>query len=242
MRLPFTSRSRPGVRPTLAPKELATTWQLVSLLIDYPSEALLTELPGLRQEAAGLPAHVGEPLVRFCDHAAATEARQLRIAYVDTFDHTRRCCLYLSYFEHGDTRKRGVALVEFKQAYRRAGVEFDADELPDHLAVVCEFGACHDAQTSWRLLNRHRAGLEVLRQALAQRSSPWSDVVQALCATLPALTGDEAEQLRRLIEQGPPKEDVGMDLTPYLIDPQIAPRPATGARPGPVPVELGVRP
>ena len=72
-----------------------------------------------------------------------------RQEYVDTFDVTRKCSLHLTYFTQGDTRRRGVALVEFKQAYRKAGVEFDTDaELPDHLCVVLEFGAVQDWATA----------------------------------------------------------------------------------------------
>ena len=103
---------------------------------------------------------------------------QLQRDYVETFDVTRRCCLYLTYFAHGDTRKRGLALVQFKQAYREAGVELDAAELPDHLCVVLEFGATVDAETAWRLLNDHRAGIEMLRIALAETGSPWHDALR----------------------------------------------------------------
>ena len=41
-----------------------------------------------------------------------------------------------------------------------------------------------------RLLLDHRAGLEMLRLALAPPTpSPWADVLVALCATLPRLAG-----------------------------------------------------
>ena len=57
---------------------------------------------------------------------------------VDTFD-LRRRCLYLTYYSFGDTRKRGMALLQFTAAYRVAGFELAADELPDHVAMLCEF-------------------------------------------------------------------------------------------------------
>lgn len=204
-------------------RDLARSWQVISLLLDYPSEDLIGRLPMLRTVLDQLPEGVRVPSSRLCDHLEATEPMQLQRDYVETFDTTRRCCLYLTYFAHGDTRKRGLALVQFKQAYRRCGVELDADELPDHLAVVLEFGAAHDLQVAWKLLNDHRAGLEVLRISLQDRNSPWSDAVVALCATLPELHGDGAEALQRLIQQGPPREEVGLDLTPYAVDPYLSP-------------------
>ena len=110
------------------------------------------------------------------------------------------------------------------------GVEFDpgeeSGELPDHVCAVLQFGACVDVQGAWRLLLDHRAGLEMLRLALADAGSPWCDVVVALCATLPVLQGDEADAVRRLVEQGPPAEEVGLE--PYLIDPKIPVGPPAG--------------
>ena len=151
---------------------------------------------------------------------------QLQRDYVETFDVTRRCCLYLTYFAHGDTRKRGLALVQFKQAYRKAGVELEAAELPDHLSVVLEFGASYDAETAWRLLNDHRAGIEMLRIALAEKGSPWHVLMLALGATLPELKGEDEDKMLALIAQGPPAEEVGLDLQPYALDPRLNPRPS----------------
>ncbi len=207
----------------------ADAWQTVSLLLDYPDPVLLERLPVLREVVAGLPDRVAAPLSRFLDHVAGTELSVLQQAYVDTFDVTRKCCLHLTYFLHGDTRNRGVALVRFKQLYRGAGVELDDDqdaggELPDHVCVVLEFGATVDPGTAWKLLNDHRVGIELLHRALDQRRSPWLDVVTALRATLPELKGDDHQVLARLIAEGPPEETVGLgeDLqTPYAIDPAL---------------------
>jgi nitrate reductase delta subunit len=227
------SRTSRHPAPRLDGQRLATAWQVLSLLLDYPDEALLGRLPVARRAAGTLPADVAEPVCRFLDFVRATPLAALQREYVETFDVTRRCCLYLTYFAHGDTRKRGLALVQFKQAYRRAGVEFDAPELPDHLSVVLEFGAAYDAETAWKLLNDHRAGLEMLRIALADKGSAWHDLVLALVATLPELKGEDEEKVASLIAQGPPSEEVGLDLQPYAMDPRLNPRP------GDEPVDLG---
>ncbi|MDF2143417.1 nitrate reductase molybdenum cofactor assembly chaperone [Knoellia sp. p5-6-4] len=211
--------------PRLDDRQLATAWQVDSLLLDYPDEDLLARLAVVREAVEPLPVPVREPVRRFTAFLETTPVGELQRTYVETFDVTRRCCLYLTYFAHGDTRKRGLALVQFKQAYRKAGVEFDAAELPDHLSVVLEFGAAHDAETAWKLLNDHRAGIEMLRIALADKASPWHDVVLALVATLPELKGEDEEKMLALIAQGPPSEEVGLDLQPYAMDPRLNPRP-----------------
>lgn len=234
--LPWRRHRRAGQR--LDPGAQADAWQICSLLLDYPGEALPGQLPLLREVAAGLPTAVGEPLGRFLDHAAGTPLRALQTDYVDTFDVTRKCALHLTYFLHGDTRNRGVALVRFKQLYRAHGVELagggDAGaELPDYLPVVLEFGATTDPDAAWTLLNDHRVGIELLRRALERRDSPWADVVDALRATLPQLDDDDEVALAKLIAQGPPQETVGLDEdainAPFALDPALAP----GATPGP---------
>jgi nitrate reductase molybdenum cofactor assembly chaperone NarJ/NarW len=227
-------------RPRLGERQLATAWQVVSLLLDYPDEELLERRGLLVDAVSGLPGPVREPVGRFLDTLGSTPLGQLQREYVETFDITRRCCLYLTYFAHGDTRKRGLALVQFKQAYRRAGLEFEADELPDHLSVVLEFGAAHEADTTWQLLNDHRAGIEMLRIALADKGSAWHEVLLALVATLPELRGDDEDKVAALVAQGPPAEEVGLELQPYALDPRLNPRPSESVELGPT-IPVGAR-
>ena len=190
--------------------EVAATWQVASLLICYPDQRLLDTRPLFRSLVDALPEPAALPLGRFLDHLDATPLAVLESSYVDTFDSQRRCCLYLTYCAYGDTRKRGVALLRIKQAYRAAGLELDPGELPDHLAVVLEFAATGDAETGRRILLDHRSGLEVLRLALTDAGSPYADVVRAVCATLPPLGGDERDAVARLLADGPPTEAVGL--------------------------------
>jgi nitrate reductase delta subunit len=119
----------------------AATWQIASVLLGYPDEALSAQLPTLAAQIDTLPPETARPLTLFLEHAQAVPTLQLAQHFVETFDLKRRCCLYLTYYAHGDTRQRGVALLEFKSAYRRAGLELGPDELPDHLAVVLEYAA-----------------------------------------------------------------------------------------------------
>lgn len=217
-------RRHRGAQPALSEHHLADTWQLVSLLLDYPDEVLLARVSMLREVVNGLPVTQRDLLTDVLATLERTDLGALQRDYVDTFDVTRRCSLHLTYFSHGDTRRRGVALVEFKQAYRKAGIEFNTDaELPDHLCVVLEFGAVQDWATAWRLLTAHRVGIEVLRAGLAQRGSPWLPALEALRTTLPPLEGDDETALLRLVAEGPPQEDVGLE--PYAIDPRLNPRP-----------------
>ncbi|MDX6310064.1 MAG: nitrate reductase molybdenum cofactor assembly chaperone NarJ/NarW [Nocardioidaceae bacterium] len=212
-------------KPTLPPDQLTIVWQSVSLLLDYPDEGVLAHSNLIRSAAQGLRVSIRDSLRDFLDHLASTPLPQLQADYVETFDSRRRCTLYLTYFAHGDTRKRGMALLRFKQTYLRAGLELDDAELPDHLCVVLEFAGTVDRHLGWGLMLDHRAGLELLRLSLRDMGSPWVSLLNAVVATLPPLRGDERDAVRRLAAEGPPEEEVG--LAPFA-NPQFSPGTISG--------------
>lgn len=197
-------RSRP-----MGQDAVRATFQCVSVLLDYPAD----ELETVANLVPRLPEPVRAPLTEFLDLRDQTSLEDLRADYVETFDTRRRGNLFLTYFLHGDTRQRGMALLRFQEAYQSAGVELSADELPDHLCVVLEFAATVDYEAGLRLLLDHRAGFEVLRLHLRDTESPWAPLLDAVAVTLPALADDQEAAIRRLVAAGPPKEEVG--LTPY---------------------------
>ena len=200
-------------------------WQAQSLLLGYPDSELTGRVDLLRRVADTLDEPVGAPLGEFLDHLAQTPATDLAADYVATFDNRKRCCPYLTYYAHGDTRKRGMALLRLKQAYTAVGLRLVDDELPDHLAVMLEFAAAKP-DTGRTLLIEHRAGLELLRLALHESHSPWANILDSVSATLPTLRGDEHQAVARLIAQGPPGEQVGLAPFPApFAEPEYLPRP-----------------
>lgn len=222
-------------RGSLSEQQLVLAWQSASLLLGYPDQQLVARAPMLREAAAKLPAAASDPLNAFLTHVETTPLPELAADFVATFDHQKRSCLYLTYFQYGDTRNRGMALLRFKTAYQEAGMILTDDELPDHLAVVLEFGATADVARARVLLLEHRAGLELLRLALEDTHSPWAHVLQAVSATLPPLAGDDREAVMRLAAQGPPAEEVGLApfAPPETMHPNYVPDPGggRGARP-----------
>jgi nitrate reductase delta subunit len=188
----------------------ARALQAAALCLEYPDQRLLDTLPLLRSVAATLP----PPgcLNRFLDHVSGTDPRELERDYVETFDLRRRCCLYLTYYTYGDTRKRGMALLRFTAAYRAAGITLVPGELPDHLAVVCEVAA-RAPEAGLRLLREQRVGVELLRAALASQRSRYVDVLDLIRSVLPEAGPRELDRARQLAMDGPPAEEVGME--PY---------------------------
>ncbi|QWZ09861.1 nitrate reductase molybdenum cofactor assembly chaperone [Nocardioides panacis] len=225
-------------RAGLAPHQLTIAWQSVSLLLDYPDAEMLARLDVIRAASQQLPVPIGDKIRGFADHLEQASLPALQAEYVETFDNRRRCNLFLTYFAHGDTRKRGMALLRFKQTYLGVGYELDDSELPDHLCVVLEFAATVDQERGRSLMLDHRAGLELLRVSLADLSSPWAGLIDAVTSTLPPLRGDERDAVRRLAAEGPPEEEVG--LAPFAA-PQFSPGSASGTTLLPTPSFPGAR-
>lgn len=201
---------------TLDAGQRASTHMLVSLLLDYPDAEWFDRLGQLEPHLAGVPAEIAEPLGRFISEARAAGATDWQRRYVTTFDLKRKCSLYLSYYANGDTRRRGVALVTFLEAYRAAGWEFDADDLPDYLPAVLEFSARSDSEIASALIASHREGIEVLRAALEDLDSPWALPVRAVTLSLPPVDDATRDRYLELINAGPPTETVGLSFLGQL--------------------------
>jgi len=132
----------------------------------------------------------------------------------------RRASLHLTYYAYGDTRKRGMALLRFKHAYRQAGLQLGDEELPDFLPVVLEFAATVDQLQGERLLAEHVPVLELLRLSLADTGSPYASVLTAILATLPPISTADRRRIAELAAQGPPEEEVGLE--PFAMDPVMS--------------------
>jgi nitrate reductase delta subunit len=177
-------------------------------LLDYPDAAWREGLPLVRSALEVVGGGAARKLVLFLDQVSLTTSGEAASQYVEVFDFKNRHSLYLTWWLDGDTRRRGASLVELKAAFRRAGYTFSDSELADYLPVVLEFAA---ATGDLRLLLRHRAGLELLRMALADYGTPYGSVVEAVCSTLPGPSPKDRAAARALAAAGPPQETVGIE-------------------------------
>src|SRR5690242_21750767 len=117
-------------------REVATVLQAASVCLQYPDAAVLALLPTVRRAVDELPpGRPRERLTTFLDTADATAPGRTAQHYVEVFDTRRRCCLYLTWWSDGETRRRGGALAALKGRYRSAGAEFQGSEL-DRKSVV----------------------------------------------------------------------------------------------------------
>ena len=192
---------------------MSAPWALLSYLLRYPDAEVAAAGPALRAEIAALPdGPVRDALGRFMADWSG-DATALAARYVETFDLRRRAALELTYYAHGDTRERGMALLRLKKLYRAAGLPLAGPELPDHLTVMLAFAALAPEGHGEALLAEHRAAIELLRLSLHDLGSPYAHVLDAVAALLPGLTVRERHEVARLAREGPPEEAVGLE--PY---------------------------
>ena len=192
--------------------------QAASILLQYPDQSVRGRVPLVTSAVTALSAGRSRTaLSTFLTHLARTPSRELAEHYVATFDRRRRCCLYLTWWTDGETRRRGQSLAMLKERYRRGGLELGSSELPDYLPVVLEYAATGDLADGLALLHEHRAGIELLRLALRDAHSPYAEVVEAVCALLPGPSPQDRAAAQRLAQAGPPTETVGLE--PYALTP-----------------------
>ena len=193
------------------PAHRRVVWQVASLLLAYPDQGQPARLDMVRAALDSLPDTDRVPLLACADRLRATPLIAAAAEYSETFDWRRRRTLFLTYYTAGDTRNRGMALLDFANTYREAGVTPPADELPDHLAVLLEFAATVNESAGYRLLCRHRTPIDLLHSGLDKAASPYAGVISAVSRTLPPATVADLQEARRLAMQGPPAESVGLE-------------------------------
>jgi len=194
-------------------------YALLSYLLRYPDDALAAAAAEVETLSNG---PVRAALDRFLAETGDGDPRE---RYVETFDLRRRVTLHLTYYVHGDTRRRGVALLWLKRIYREAGLPLADSELPDHLAVMLAFAALAPEGCGEAVLAEHRSAIELLRLGLHDTGSPYAHVLDALVEGLPPLAVDGRAEVARIAREGPPEEAVGLE--PFA-PPEVMP---TGAHP-----------
>lgn len=199
--------------------------QAASVCLQYPDDAQWATLDTVRAAVRALPGgRPRERLTWFLDAAAADTPGHAAEHYVSVFDTRRRCCMYLTWWTDGETRRRGSSLAALKGRFRAAGVEIAGSELPDFLPTVLEFAATVDLVDGLDLLQEHRAGLELLRLALLAAGTRYAAPVEAVCALLPGPSPKDVAAAKALARNGPPGEQVGLDLAPFGTIPAGGPQ------------------
>jgi nitrate reductase delta subunit len=205
----------------------ATQLKLLSLLLQYPTADLAEHEPEVNALVHAMPAcALTGALATFLDAWHGMGLLALQQEYVRAFDFQKRVSLHLTYYQYGDQRQRGLALVRLKRAYAAAGLPLCEGETSDYLPAVLEFAALAPAGYDAVLLKEHRVAIEMLRLGLKE-DSIYRSLVDGLCSILPRLSHEDREAVCSLLAGGPPTEQVGLE--PFA-PPEVMPESVSGGR------------
>ncbi|HET6875214.1 MAG TPA: nitrate reductase molybdenum cofactor assembly chaperone [Acidimicrobiales bacterium] len=203
----------------------ARIYGCAAVLLSYPDASFTADLAAVARAVAALPAgRARTGLEATTEWLSQMTPMQAATAYVDTFDLKRGTSLYLTYYRHGDTRERGMALAALGDCYRASGFQLAPGELPDFLPALLELAACDRAGAA--ILAEQRVGLDALAAALDQAGSPYHPAVIAVIDALPGPSRADRAALERYRSQGPPSEQVGLEpfAPPEILGDKVARR------------------
>lgn len=157
----------------------------LAALLSYPDAGLREALPEIVatiRASRALNKPVKADLIGLADEIARSEEFEAQGRYVDLFDVGRRTSLNLFEHIHGDSRKRGPAMIELQEHYRQAGLQQDNNLLPDHLPVLLEYLSCRKSGEARTTLVDISHVVRRLGNTLLHRNSRYAAVMAALLA------------------------------------------------------------
>ena len=157
--------------------------KVISLLLDYPTEALQggrDELVAAISAAREISPQQRAALLQLLDTLAASDLMDIQERYSELFDKGRSLSLLMFEHVHGESRDRGQAMVDLIDAYRKNGFELDARELPDYLPLLLEYLSQRPQQEArdWLQHVSHIIGLLAARAG--ERESSYAVLLEIL--------------------------------------------------------------
>ncbi|TDQ40734.1 nitrate reductase molybdenum cofactor assembly chaperone [Aureibacillus halotolerans] len=157
------------------------TFQMMSYLLRYPDEDLQAALPDIRDFCTRMKEEsVQDSLLTFLDEVEKRDLDQLTDHYIGHFDFGRLTNLYVTYLKLGEQRERGVELLKLKMMYEENGFSLTEKDLPDYLPLMLEFCAHAPEKARTELLQMHGNAIDEIRNKLAEQSSYYAVLLDAL--------------------------------------------------------------
>lgn len=165
--------------------------QLISLLLEYPTEELLAAKADARQLVTESPLSASQQqgLLDFIEQRFGGDLMDWQSDYDGLFERGRSLSLLLFEHLHGESRDRGQAMVDLMNQYKSAGLQIDVRELPDHLPLYLEFLSTQGDENAALGLAEVAHILSVLLCRLEQRNCNY----QVLFSALLELSGVDVE-------------------------------------------------
>lgn len=158
-----------------------TLFKLLSVLLEYPNQALMQAIPELMTiigEDATLAPAERAAIADFAAWLTDSDLTDAQARYVKTFDMTPEHALHLTHHLFGDDRNRGPALIDLGEYYKSYGLEPGSSELPDFLPLVLEFASTLEPVEAKLFLDPFAKAIAQLGANLDAAKSPWAPLVR----------------------------------------------------------------
>ncbi|HEX7057183.1 MAG TPA: nitrate reductase molybdenum cofactor assembly chaperone [Bacilli bacterium] len=187
---------------------------IASRLLSYPAENVWAEVLEIQTcireciDSKALRIELSQAAAAFL----ALPHTELQEQYVATFDLRENTGLYLTAHELGDSRKRGMALVELQNLLKENGYQPPEGELADYIPMLCELlAAGEDSPPLQQLKGRLAVAVKRIWEHLPE-DSLYRPVFAALTR---AVFGEPAANDIAEAERG--RETADLDPLPYPL-------------------------
>jgi nitrate reductase delta subunit len=168
-------------------------FKLLAELLDYPGEALVSDLREFVKSHGGSAPAVAalDPqrvfaatehaaIAHFVDWMLGEDQTELEANYVKTFDMVPEHSLHLTHHLFGDDKNRGPALIDLSEFYKSYGLQHEEREIPDFLPMMLEFVAQLDVEEARVFLADAARIFQVLASNLESADSPYAALVRII--------------------------------------------------------------
>ncbi len=159
------------------------TFKILGLLLSYPKEDLILHLDDLMRVLELekiLPARNLKKVKAFAEELKAGDIYDIQENYVELFDRGRAHCLQLFEHIHGESRDRGMAMVNLAEAYEKKGLFVATGELPDYLPLFLEFLSLCPVEEAMDFLGDPINVIATIGVKLKKRKANYAVIFEAL--------------------------------------------------------------
>ena len=202
------------------------TYKVLSLLLSYPQAEWVNELELMENLLDDEEAINGKARQQLAElfHSLRTESLlELEQNYVATFDRNPSHSLHLFEHIHGESRDRGMAMVNLIEEYRKHGLDMDGDELPDFVPLFLEYLSQLPDQDALNMLGETVDVMALIGRKLKGNNSPYHQVF----AVLEAISPVEAKELPDVPIRDMEETIVQFGPSSDGTDPLMVPKPQT---------------
>lgn len=180
------------------------TYKIFSTLLLYPTEELkeyIFVVEDILRKESILDSFYIEKLMTFCKYIESTDLILLQECYVSLFDRQRHLSLYLFEHIHGDSRDRGMAMVDLKNLYRASDFDIlSGYELPDYIPVFLEYLSILSVDKAAVLLGEIINIIAIVGNRLLEKNSMYNVIFFAL-ESLSNIKSDENIVKKALLDK-----------------------------------------